>query len=108
MNVDYSVIGSKIKRQRLSRRMTQENLAEALSVSVGYVSQVECGKTSINLDLLAKICTALECRMDELVSESASGCPGYLTDSFSEKFSQLSPRDKKAVLGLIDALLKEP
>ena len=61
MNVDYSLIGSRIKSKRKEKRMTQEMLAEALEVSVGYVSQVERGVTKISLDLLAEISGILEC-----------------------------------------------
>ena len=43
MNVDYGAIGQRIKQVRRSRDMTQERLAEALSVSVGYISQIERG-----------------------------------------------------------------
>ena len=45
MNVDYGAIGQRIKQVRRSRDMTQERLAEALSVSVGYISQIERGVT---------------------------------------------------------------
>ena len=48
MNVDYGAIGQRIKQVRRSRDMTQERLAEALSVSVGYISQIERGVTKIN------------------------------------------------------------
>ena len=55
MNVDYGAIGRRIKQVRRSRDMTQERLAEALSVSVGYISQIERGVTKINLDTLAAV-----------------------------------------------------
>ena len=50
--MDYGAIGQRIKQVRRSRDMTQERLAEALSVSVGYISQIERGVTKINLDWL--------------------------------------------------------
>ena len=52
--MDYGAIGQRIKQVRRSRDMTQERLAEALSVSVGYISQIERGVTKINLDTLAR------------------------------------------------------
>ena len=45
MHVDYKLIGGRIKERRKARGMTQEQLAEALSVTVGYVSQMERGVT---------------------------------------------------------------
>ena len=50
MNVDYSLIGERIKKTRKMRGMTQDALAERLGVSIGYVSQVERGITKISLD----------------------------------------------------------
>ena len=38
MNIDYSAIGRRIKDRRKAQGMTQERLAEAMGVSVGYVS----------------------------------------------------------------------
>ncbi len=45
MSMDYNLIGSRIKQRRREAMLTQENLAEKLSVSVGYVSQIERGIT---------------------------------------------------------------
>ena len=50
--------------------MTQERLAEALSVSVGYISQIERGVTKINLDTLAAVAAHLNCELSELVTRS--------------------------------------
>ena len=41
MNVDYKLIGSRIKAERKKLGITQEVLAEKLDVSIGYVSQIE-------------------------------------------------------------------
>ena len=48
MNIDYKLIGERIKRMRKSNGITQEILAERLNVSIGYVSQVERGITKIS------------------------------------------------------------
>ena len=68
MNVDYAAIGQRIKQVRRSRGLTQERLAEALSVSVGYISQMERGVTKINLDTLAAVSSCLGCELSELVT----------------------------------------
>ncbi len=41
---DYKVIGEKIKKKRIERKMTQENLAEKSGLSVGYISNIETAK----------------------------------------------------------------
>ena len=49
MALDYSIIGERLKRARLAKNMTQENLAEQLDVSVAFLSRVERGHSHLNL-----------------------------------------------------------
>ena len=78
MNIDYKLIGERIKQARKSKGMTQEVLAEKLSVSIGYVSQVERGITKISLDLLGAISSILECDVASLVSKTAVESNEYM------------------------------
>ena len=106
MNIDYKLIGTRIKSERARQGITQELLAERLDVTVGYVSQVERGITKISLDLLAKISTILECDVADLITNSAVNADGYLSDEITNEVRKLKSRDKKAVLALIRALLE--
>ena len=45
MSIDYKLLGERIKQQRRIKGTTQENFAEYLNVSVGYISQIERGIT---------------------------------------------------------------
>ena len=55
MAVDFFTIGQRIQKRRKMLRKTQEQMAEALSVSVGYVSQLERGVTKNSMDTLTEI-----------------------------------------------------
>lgn len=107
MNVDYKLIGAKIKARRKELKITQEVLAEKLSVSIGYISQVERGVTRISLDLLAQISGILKCDIAYFVSGSAISESGYLKSEISEKFDQLSVTQKRMIMGIIDVITKE-
>lgn len=107
MHVDYSLIGAKIKARRRELKLTQEKLAEALSVSVGYVSQVERGVTKISLDLLAHISAVLDCDIARFVSGSAVSESCYLRSEFTEKYDCLNAKQKRMLLGILDVMLKE-
>ena len=64
-NIDYILIGKRIKAARKALGMTQEKLAEELDVSIGYISQVERGVTKISLDLLGALSSILKrCQRD--------------------------------------------
>ena len=101
MNIDYKLIGQRIKRLRKSNGMTQEVLAERLNVSIGYVSQVERGITKISLDLLGAISTILHCNIAELVSESAIHSTNYMEDELIEEFKKLDDKKRKYILKII-------
>lgn len=107
MSVDFGLIGSRIKSERKAAGKTQEWLAEKLDVSVGYISQVERGITKISLETLAEICSVLGSDIAFLVSGSAKTQSGYMQNEFSEKFSQLSERDKFLILELMDSMSKK-
>lgn len=106
MNVDYKLIGSRIKTERNRAGLTQEQMAERLDVTIGYVSQVERGITRISLDLLAKISTILECDISSLITQSAINTDGYITDDILVGIRRLSARDRRVVMSMIRTMLE--
>ena len=106
MQVDYRLIGARIKEQRRLREYTQEDLAEKLEVSVGYISQVERGITRSSLDLLAAVSTVLECDMAVLVTGSAMNRESYMRDEIGTLYDQLNHREKQLTLGFMELLIK--
>ncbi len=101
MNIDYKLIGERIKRARKSKGITQEAMAEKLNVSIGYVSQVERGVTKISLDLLAAISTILDCDIASLISATAVNSSEYLESEIIEEFRKLNQGKRKFILNII-------
>ncbi len=101
MNIDYKLIGERIKKARKSVGMTQELLAEGLGVSIGYVSQVERGITKISLDLLGKISAILNCDIASLVAQSATNYSEYRESELLSEIRKLNGKKKKFILEVI-------
>lgn len=101
MNIDYKLIGERIKQVRKSKNMTQETLAEKLNVSIGYVSQVERGITKISLDLLGAISTILDCDVATLISETAIRSNEYMTTEIIEAIRSLDDKKRRYILEII-------
>lgn len=106
MSVDYKLIGGRIKAKRKAAGKTQEQLAEKMSVTVGYVSQLERGVTKISLDTLSEICKILGCDMAFLITGTATGESAYLQAELIEKYASLTQIQKRIVLDIIDVLIK--
>ena len=101
MNIDYKLIGQRIKQARKRKNMTQEDLAEKLNVSIGYVSQVERGITKISLDLLGAISTILDCNVASLISESATLSNNYMMTEIIEAIKKLDDKKRKYIFEII-------
>ncbi|HOP07468.1 MAG TPA: XRE family transcriptional regulator [candidate division Zixibacteria bacterium] len=61
--------GEKIKALRLACDLTQEELANRADLSKGFISQLENGQTSIQIDYLADILEVLGVSLSEFFSE---------------------------------------
>ena len=51
MALDYTIIGERLKKARLDKNLTQEQLAEQIDVSIAFLSRVERGSSHINLKI---------------------------------------------------------
>lgn len=107
MAVDYFSLGQRIQAQRKTLHITQEWLAEAISVSVGYISQIERGITKVNLETLSQIADFLKCDMTDFLRGMSHGSSEYLSDDLKAVFLKLNPTNKKILLGISQVLLQE-
>ncbi len=106
MSIDYAAIGRRIQGMRKKSKRTQENLAEYLSVSVGYISQIERGVTKINLDTLSEIARWLECDIAALVSGITPQQETYLKDEIGQIYAGMSEQQRKILLEIALAIQK--
>lgn len=61
------MVGRNIKKYREEKKLTQDDLAQKLSVTRQAVSNWECGKTEPDIETLHKISEALEVTVEELI-----------------------------------------
>lgn len=104
MSVDYRLIGQRIQQQRKRKKKTQEQLAEQLSVTIGYVSQIERGVTKASLELLMKISYLLETDIYFLLTGSYHEESSYLNHELEERYSQLNDSQKRMLLEFMELL----
>lgn len=105
MAIDFKLIGERIKEIRKLSNMTQEQLAEKLNVTVGYVSQCERGISKINLEKLSEVADILQCDIAYFVSGSTLHSENYLTQEYEQKYAQLNAKQKSQIIKFIDIML---
>ena len=60
-------LGQNIKRIRAKKKMSQGDIARALEVDRGYISNIENGKKNPTIATIQKLANALEVSADELL-----------------------------------------
>lgn len=60
-------IGQRIKKTRISRNLTQAQLAESLNISINFLSEIENGKKGLSQETICKICNFFEISSDYLL-----------------------------------------
>lgn len=106
MSIDFYTLGQRIQKKRKSQNKTQENLAEAISVTVGYVSQIERGITKVNLETLSCIAEYLCCDISEFLSDTVKKTDNYLSEEFSSVLKKLNSNHRKILLEVAQVLEK--
>ena len=61
------IFGAHLRELRITRGMTQAQLADRARTSTPFISQLERGVTTPTLGMLLRLADALECRPSELV-----------------------------------------
>lgn len=97
MAIDYKIIGERLKKARLSKKLTQENLAESLNISIAYLSRIETGTTKINLKRLNEICNILEISESNILSGATDDSSNYLNSDLSEILKNCSPEKQRLI-----------
>ena len=100
--LNYQLLGLKIREVRKSRNLSQEKLSELVGISPNYLSRVETFNGGvISLPTLVKICNALSISMDYMLSDSLD-----LSNTDLLNLNSLSEEDKKYLTVIIKEFLK--
>ncbi len=103
-------IGKKIKLARSKSNYTQEKLAEKLSLSARYISQLERGIAFGSASTIVNLCRALNINSDFLFNDLIDCNSPALTDIIDnellENYLKLNDYNKKVILSMSVELLK--
>ena len=102
-------LGQKIKRMRINRGLTQEQLAEKVDVSQRTMSGIEIGENFVTAETLDKIISALNTTPDELFSLNHLKDSEALLSEIQNDIKLVSQNPKKLEIlyNLVKAIIKE-
>lgn len=99
-------LGKRIKEARKLAKLTQEKLAEKINISTVYLGEIERGNKMPSIPVFIAIAEALNVSCDYLLRDSADTGAVFVNNEVTEKLNSLSPKQRKAVLEIINAYIK--
>ena len=105
MALESYVIGDRIRRARIDNKLTQENLAEELNVSVAFISRIERGTAHINLKRLSQICTILNIDEGLILNGTSLSSSNYLSAEFSELLNNCSTETQRLIYDIAKVII---
>lgn len=72
MKMNYKKMGKIIKAVRITKGLSQADLAEYTDLSVPYISHIETGRSKASLETIVNIASVLNVTVDRLLSGNLS------------------------------------
>ena len=95
-------IGERVRQARLAKHMSQMDLAEAIGMSVSFISNIEVGKQAMNIRVLIAISDVLNVSADWLLRNPTE--LDVTVDEIVKELENCSPRERETILKLVQTM----
>ena len=111
MKIDYLVVGSRIRKYRLERGITQEDLAFQINTSAAYISNIERGIKRPSLQKLVEIASVMHVTVNDFLYTSPCSTNSSFDRDFQYLISMCTPEKQriitKNIAEIIQAMLED-
>ena len=105
--VDYKEVGKRIAARRRELGLKQWQVNEMAGLCNNYLSNVERATTVISIDVLMKICAALDTTPDTLLLGAVVDEDNDYQLSVTNRLKQMSSQQARLTLSLMDWILSQ-
>ena len=103
MGINYKIVGKNIKYYRKQKNLTQEQMAESLELSVGFISQLERGIAKMSLDTLIDLCDILDCSAGDILDSAHINCRDQMSEDLLSLYEQIPKKDQTLFYHMLKA-----
>jgi len=106
IELNYKLIGIRLRAERIKKKYTQEYLSELSGISPQHCSGIECGSAKLSLPCLVNICNALKITPNDILMDSVDNSTPQLLKEAEIIFSDCSKDEIFLMLSIADCLKK--
>lgn len=103
MEINYILLGQRVKSIRQKKGISQLLLSEKINRSAPYISYVENGVKSMSLETLVLIANALNVSADDLLVGNLENTIKVINHEFADIVSDCSEYEKRVLLDIAKA-----
>lgn len=103
-NLNFALIGQRIREIRISKHMTQEFLANSVDVNVSHISNIETNKVKVSLSLLVCICNVLNVTVDYILGNEYNAPASAIETELLNTFHSLNNEKQETLLRIAKVL----
>ncbi len=104
MNIDYKEVGRRMSKRRKELGLKQYQVCEMIDVNYKYISNLETGRSAPSLEVIMKLCDALQTTPDYLLLGTDRPESDVTDKELTDKIVALDNKSRLIVSGLIDLL----
>lgn len=105
--IDYIMIGKRVKKARAKKGITQERLANDLSLSTFYINKIENGRCTPTLETLAMLANHLNLDLAYLITGVSKLEREYYDNQLIEITSKATSKQLELIIRVAKAILNE-
>ena len=104
MVINYTEVGRRMAKRRKELSLKQREVCEMVDANYKYVSNLETGRSVPSLEMVMKLCKALDTTPNYLLLGTDSEADQSSDRQMLEKIRRLSPEGKRLISGIIDLI----
>ena len=104
--VDYKEIGRRFAARRRELGLKQWQVIEAAGLSDKYLSNIERGTTVISIEVLMKLCDALEVSPDSILLGTTTSS-NDTTVAINSRVDRMASKQQELALSMLDWILTQ-
>jgi transcriptional regulator with XRE-family HTH domain len=102
----YAEIGSRIRAARTEQKLSQSELAEKAGISSTHISEIETGKSGVQVYTLIRIAEALQVTTDSLIRPNIPEVNALYQGEFADLLKDCTPSEIEAIVKMAKELKK--
>ena len=106
-HIDYEKVGNRIAARRRELKLKQWQVEQKAGIGDHYLSNIEHGKTVISIDVLMKLCNALNTTPDAFLLDAMVDEDNDYLRSITSRLRRMSSKQARLALSLMDWILTQ-